>query len=667
VWECCESAVKNEVKIMRNLRRTRYTNDSPPTENFCGTPTNTVDSGLRGFGASDEDRLQTLSYLHITTTCTNNAVKHRHHQLFLRLVRRLVRPSIRTSALWLAMLFVVSTAASLVVISVAQTEVRSQPAKQPSKQATKQAPQQTTKQSSQQPTSQSCEGRWAGALVLPNAQLPLVLNIKRSTEGASSVLRATLDSPLQGAFGIAASTTTFTGTILRVEFTSPQASYEATFEPAPAKSDTSDKSSSVARDSLRGVWRQGAGSLPLVFGRAAADSSNTPSASQSNNNSRPRPQQPKAPFPYTSEEVRYASAEAGVSLAGTLTLPRVVATTPVSPAASAASNQAPKRFPAVVLITGSGQQDRDETIAGHKPFWVIADALTRQGIAVLRSDDRGVGGSSTGDLANASTKNFAEDVRGAVAFLASRSDIDPARIALVGHSEGGIIAPMVAADPSTKPAVAGCVLLAGTGLNGGEVTVMQVEAGLRASGANDTTVKANVALQREIVAVVRDYGEPNSSNTTKNSANSGTHNALIRSRIAAIMERAAQQGLAAPANTPAAAAARKAQTDALLSNWIRTFWNYDPQPALRATRCPVLALNGSHDVQVPPVNLQHIAAALKQGGNSAVTTKELPRLNHLFQTSSTGAVSEYEMIEETFAPAALEALTSWLVATLRVR
>jgi uncharacterized protein len=281
----------------------------------------------------------------------------------------------------------------------------------------------------------------------------------------------------------------------------------------------------------------------------------------------------------------------------------------------------------VVLITGSGPQNRDEELMGHKPFLVLADHLTRQGIAVLRYDDRGVG-KSTGSFASATSEDFAGDAWAAWQKLSTRPDIDPKRIGLLGHSEGGLIAPMLAA---AHPEIAFVVMLAGPGVTGEQIMLAQSAAIMKASGAPQAAIDANVSIQKQVFAILREE----------------TSTARIVERLGAI-----------PVGTKEASAALVKQSS---SPWLRFFAFYDPAPALAKVRCPVLALGGALDLQVlPDQNLPAIESTLKQGGNTDVTVVRMPGLNHLFQSAKTGLPAEYAQIEETMAPAALETITTWI-------
>jgi len=334
-----------------------------------------------------------------------------------------------------------------------------------------------------------------------------------------------------------------------------------------------------------------------------------------------RPQEPKPPFPYEAREVSYRNEPGGITLAGTLTLPE---------------GEGP--FPAALLITGSGAQDRDETIFQHKPFLVLADHLSRRGIAVLRVDDRGVGGSTHGDNPEeATTADFAGDVLAGVAFLKAQTEIDPKRIGLIGHSEGGIIAPMVAVESTD---VAFLVLLAGTGIPGADIVVMQTEL-LGADEDNEEEAAQNLALQKRLVALARDA-----------SLSNPELGAAVREILVELPEYSDEEN---------GEAAIQTVIQQLTTPWVRWFFHHDPAPVLENVRCPVLAINGTRDLQVPSkVNLDAIGQALANGGNGDYEVRALPDLNHLFQHCETGHPSEYGKIEETFSPEALECVSNWI-------
>jgi hypothetical protein len=322
-----------------------------------------------------------------------------------------------------------------------------------------------------------------------------------------------------------------------------------------------------------------------------------------------RPQTPKPPYPYKVEEVSFASKAEGVTMGGTLTFP-----------------EGAGPHPAVILISGSGAQDRDETIFSHKPFLVLADHLTRRGIAVLRYDDRGVG-KSTGSREEATSVDFSEDAEGGLDFLMKRKEIDAKRIGFIGHSEGGIIAPMIAVR---RPETAFIVLMAGTAVDGEQILYEQGQAVLKANGAGAEAIAAQRSIQEKMFAIVRAERDP---------------------------EEAAVKLREVLGGSPAAEQSIKSVT----SMWFRYFLTYNPQPVLERVKCPVLALNGSLDSQVVATqNLPAIEAALKKGGNEDFEAVLLPGLNHLMQTAKTGGVPEYTQIEETIAPAALDKMATWI-------
>ncbi len=432
----------------------------------------------------------------------------------------------------------------------------------------------------------SLAGDWAGSLETGGAgTLRLVFHLTASGDGS---LGATLDSPDQGAYGIPAGPVTVDGRNVRIEVETVRGHYEGVLSEDGTR--------------LDGTWHQGGVGLPLSLGRTVAP----PPA---------RPQVPEPPYPYEVRDVRFESAAAGVTLAGTLTVP---------------PGDGP--FPAVALISGSGPQDRDETVFGHKPFLVLADALTRRGIAVLRYDDRGVGG-STGEYATAVTSDFAADAEGAVRHLASLPEVTAGEIGLIGHSEGAVVAPIVANRSGDVDFV---VLLASSGVTGQELLVMQLIAINRAMGVSEAITEQRSRLQRELLGLLAETPDDTA---------------------------AARQARELLADAGVTGEAAEAQVRALLNPWMRYFLAYDPLPELRALEVPVLAMWGEKDTQVPPEgNMGPVAAALAESGDPDVTVRVLPGLNHMLQTAGTGAPTEYATIEETMAPAVLEAIGDWILA-----
>ena len=426
-------------------------------------------------------------------------------------------------------------------------------------------------------------GDWFGTINV-GVKIPVVLHVKG--DGT-----AMLDSPSQGANGLPASLS-LSGATITVVLATPAARFEG----------------QVAADgaSLVGQWRQGGGAAPLTFTRTA------PVAAK-------RPQTPQPPFPYRAEEVSYVNPASGLKLAGTLTLPN-----------------GPGPFPVALMITGSGTQDRDETIEGHKPFLLIADALTRKGVAVLRVDDRGAGGSEAGKtIMSVTSADFATDVEAGVAFLRARHDIDPARVGLIGHSEGGLIAPMVAAK---DPRIAFVAMIGGPGVNGERVMLSQTRALMLAHGAPVAQVEAASVQNRAAFDLAKAEADP----------------AVSKPKLLALLQ---------AAGLPEGAA--QGQATMLSLPWMHYFLNADPIPALQALKCPVLDVNGGQDLNVvPAINLPPIRAALAH--NPDATVRELPGLNHLLQTVPPGSPPGYGAIEETMAPAALDLIVDW-VATRAMR
>jgi pimeloyl-ACP methyl ester carboxylesterase len=361
---------------------------------------------------------------------------------------------------------------------------------------------------------------------------------------------------------------------------------------------------------VAGAWFQGGAQLPLTL-RRSSEKDKAAAAPR-------RPQVPQAPFPYRSEDLTFSNKPAGFDLAGTLTLP---------------AGKGP--FPAVVLVSGSGPEDRNETIFGHQPFLVLADYLTRRGFAVLRYDDRGVG-QSKGTFKDATTADFTTDAQAALAYLRTRPDIRPRQVALMGHSEGGLIGWLAAAQPGGPDLL---VSLAGPGLPGDAILLRQQADLARAGGADSASIGANFRLHRALFAEL--HRQPA---------------ALPADQVVARLVAIAQQPGAGTDQ------ARLALAKTYTAPWMRAFLLIDPATYLAKVKCPVLALNGANDLQVAAdQNLPAIERGLRAAHNPDVTIKTLPQLNHLFQTDP-AATSHYASIEETFAPSALQVIGDWLSA-----
>jgi hypothetical protein len=345
-----------------------------------------------------------------------------------------------------------------------------------------------------------------------------------------------------------------------------------------------------------------------------------------------RPQDPRKPYPFEEIEVEIPNHEAGLRLSGTLTMP-----------------PGPGPFPAAILISGSGPHDRNSTISGHRTFLVLADNLTRRGIAVLRYDDRGTA-RSQGDFHKSTTADFASDAQAAWKFLQNDTRIDGGKIGLIGHSEGGVIAPMVAAKNKD---IAFLVLLAGTGIPGERLALIQAEEISRSRGAGEEAIRKQTRMNERLFEVFKARENPETAE--------------------AEMRRIITEALAGMSETEK----KELNVDepSLIQNmkgyladypWARYVLAFDPASALRETRCPVLTLNGDKDTQVTAdINLAAIEKALQEGGNRRGEIRKLPGLNHLFQTAQTGHPREYGRLDETIAPAVLNLIGNWIQKTTK--
>lgn len=442
---------------------------------------------------------------------------------------------------------------------------------------------------------QEITGQWNGVLKVQGVQLRLVFHIEKTEDGYS----ASMDSPDQKAFGIPATATSFENDTLKIAIAAAQIEYEGT----------------LGDDEIvTGVFKQGGQAFPLNLSRE-----------ETKEVVAKRPQEPVKPYPYNSEDLFFENEEAGIKLAGTLTTP-----------------QEGENFPAVILITGSGAQNRDEELMGHKPFLVLSDYLTKNGIAVLRFDDRGTA-QSEGEFSGATSVDFATDVRAAVDYLKTRKEINPQEIGLIGHSEGGMIAPMVA---SQSDDVAFIVLLAGTGISGDKILLAQQALIGKTSGMSDAQLAENDMISRGAFEIV-----------TKDQSAEQLKNDLT-AYMSQVFRKIPTENL--PPDMKESDFV-KAQISQMTNPWMQYFITYDPAPTLEKVSCPVLAINGEKDLQVPPKeNLDAIKSALEKGRNPDITTMELPGLNHLFQESETGAPSEYGEIEQTFSPDAMKVVSDWI-------
>ncbi len=446
-------------------------------------------------------------------------------------------------------------------------------------------------------------GNWQGLLNAGAAKLTIVFRLKADEAGK---LKGSMDSPDQGATDIPVESVTIEkdGKTFLISVPSIGGSYRAQF--------------TASGDSLTGTWMQSGQKLPLDLGKVGQVQKPK------------RPQEPKAPYPYNEEEVFFLNEKDSIKLAGTLTLPR---------------GKAP--YPGVVLVSGSGPQDRDETIFGHKPFKVLADYFTRNGYAVLRYDDRGTA-QSEGEHAGATSVDLARDAAAAFDFLRNDKRIHPEQVGMIGHSEGGLIIPMVAAD---HPDVAFLVLMAAPGVSGSELLLKQQRLVFKAMGFSDSLIEENSRLNAKIFNMLKNELEDEVLRTEMEGA-FREHYENLPDQLKREFDKLGNLELRTSSNM-----------EAYLSPWFRYFIDYDPAPVLYDVKCPILAVNGSLDVQVDAEqNLGTLKQILEDAGHPDYTIKVFEGLNHLFQPAETGAIAEYGQIEITFSEEAMRFILNWMKA-----
>jgi uncharacterized protein len=439
------------------------------------------------------------------------------------------------------------------------------------------------------------EGNWLGKITASAITLRIGINVTKNETGNYS---GYLISPDQSKEHFVLDEVSFTGDTVKFRCKKLHIKYKAVFD--------------THCDTISGPWNQ-AGEIPMKMWRVDS----LPEMK--------RPQEPHPPYPYTEEEVKFPNKKGGFSLAGTLTYP---------------NSDGP--FPVVIMITGSGPQDRNEELLGHKPFFVIADYLTRQGIAVLRYDDRGVGGSG-GKFSDATSFDFATDAQAAFDFLKTHPKIDPSKIGIMGHSEGGMIAPIVA---SKNKNLAFVILLAGPGTTGKQILISQSELIGRAEGQKEEDLKDEKRINQIIYDIIEKGKEPKK----------------VAEQVRASLKDEASKLTDKQRNEAGLTDFKINQMVMTVSSkWFINFVKFNPQPYLIKISCPVLALGGEKDLQVPvKENLPAIENALKNGKCKDYTVKELPGLNHLFQHCTSGSPSEYAGISETFSLEALKIIGDWI-------
>jgi len=444
-------------------------------------------------------------------------------------------------------------------------------------------------------------GAWSGVLEAAGQKLTVVFNFKNDAGSYT----ATMDVPAQGANGIVVDSIDVSDGAVTLAVAAVGMTYSGKL--------------SDDGHSIDGTYSQSGLEVQLRLERGYSGDASTKQDTLAAQN---RPQMPKPPFPYSSEEVFYEnSAAEGVTLAGTLLIPE---------------GKGP--FPAVVFITGSGPTDRDETMAGHKVFLVVADYLSRRGIATLRFDDRGTA-ESTGDYKAATSYDFADDALAGVAFLKTRSEIDPHQIGLIGHSEGGLIAPIAATKSGD---VAFAVLLAGPAIPGEQLILKQMEDILRTMEVPEDTIARNVEVDKKLYAIMK--SEPDEEKAA----------VLMRELLDARPD----------SDKNAAMLGTESIINSRNNVWWRAFLAYDPVPTLASLDVPVLALFCEYDINVlPSLNVPSMRAAFEQTGNSNATIIEFPGLNHLFQHTDGVKRANYGEIEETFSPEALKVVGDWIAET----
>jgi len=435
---------------------------------------------------------------------------------------------------------------------------------------------------------QEITGTWSGKLEIQSTELTIVFNIFKEQKNYS----ATMDSPNQGAKNIPVTAIDFKDSILNISIVNIGIEFTGKLS---------------SKDSIIGTFKQAGLSLPLNLSKLEV-------------NKRIKPQTPIPPFPYNVEELVFENTEDEILLSGTLTIPKGI-----------------DDFPIVVLISGSGVQNRDSEIFGHRPFLVLSDYLSKNGIAVLRFDERGVG-KSEGTFKTATTFDFAKDVISAVNYIKKRNDINYNRIGLVGHSEGGLTASIVA---SKLKEIDFIVLLASPAIRGDKLILSQQRAIGKVLGLEKLEIEKKQEINKKLFDLVVKI----------------ENDEVLKNEISKLLQEVLNDEEVKLNETDKENYVSN-ETEKLMSPWFRKFLTYEPKSTIKKLECNVLALSGSKDLQVLPKNIEILKKMIRP--KKLLSTKIFPNLNHLFQECKTGLPNEYSEINQTFSPVVMNFITNWI-------
>ena len=439
---------------------------------------------------------------------------------------------------------------------------------------------------------QNITGKWSGELKIQKTAIPIVFNIKNTDQGYS----ATMDSPSQNVFNIKVDSITFKDSIVTISILKARIGYSGKLNDSGV---------------FKGNFLQGNNKLPLNLKRKSVKENL-------------RPQEPKKPYGYRVEEVSFFNREANINLYGTLTLPK---------------NK--NKFPIVILLSGSGPQNRNEEAFGHKPFLVIADYLTKKGIGVLRYDDRGTA-KSEGNFKSANLSDFKSDAIAAINYLKTRKNLNFTKLGIIGHSEGGTIAPMIA--NSTKD-VDFLVLLAGTILQGDEILLIQQQIAGKEAGASEEVLKKSKAISKGAYELIHSVKPIN-----------------LKKELTTYIQKVLLDNPDGKSPNNEKSEFIKKQVARLMNPWMLSFVKYNPIDEYLKLTIPVFALFGSNDVQVTAKeNIKAIKTIKERFSDSKIIFKQYKDLNHLFQESVTGSPKEYSKITQTISPFVLSDISQFIL------